>query len=346
MITSAPFGTLKDGTSVTAYTLRNAAGMTVTVLDYACIIQSVLVPDRQGVLRDVVLGYDDVAGYEAGSCFFGAFVGRFANRIAGSAFPLDGVVYHLPPNEGENHLHGTYTAQVFPCEGEGNSLVFCKVSPDGEEGYPGNLSLTITYTLTEDNSLVLDYRAETDRPTVVNLTNHSYFNLSGQGSGDVLQTRLVLEASAFTEADRQTLTTGRILPVEGTPLDFRAGKTIGQDMQGEHPMLRACRGFDLNYVLDAPGEGKVSALATAPDTGITLAMCTTQPGVQLYTGNFVAEDTAPCGKGGLRYPQYAGFCLETQHYPCAPNHPHFPSTTLRPGEEYHQVTVYRFGVEG
>ncbi|MCD8144603.1 MAG: galactose mutarotase [Oscillospiraceae bacterium] len=344
MITSTPFGALQNGEPVTAYTLTNGAGMSVTVLDYACIIQAIRVPDRRGNPVDVALGYDDCAGYEAGSCFFGAFVGRFANRIAGSAFTLDGTEYRLPANEGRNHLHGTYAAQRFDGEIQGDSLVFHKISPDGEEGFPGQLSLTVTYSLTEDNRLLLDYRAETDRPTVLNLTNHTYFNLGGQDSGDTLDTRLTLRASRFTEADSETLTTGRILPVANTPLDFCTGKPIGQDIRADHPMLRDCQGYDLNYVLNQPSMEIAAARAECAATGITLTLYTTQPGVQLYTGNFVTGDAAPCGKGGRRYPQYAGFCLETQHFPCSPNYPQFPSTVLRPGEVYHQITAYQFGV--
>ncbi len=345
MITAAPFGVTKDGVPVTAYTMRNSAGMTVVVLDYACILQSILVPDREGRLVDVTLGYDDLPGYEKGTCTYGAFVGRFANRIAGARFTLDGKEYRLPANEGENHLHGTYTRQVFAAEICGDSLVFRKVSPDGEEGYPGTLSMTITYTLTEDNRLILDYEAETDAPTVINLTNHAYFNLSGAGNGRILDTLLQINASTYTEADEQTLTTGAILPVEGTPLDFRTPKPIGQELQADFPMLKNCLGYDLNYVVDAPGLEQPAAVATSPATGITMTTWTTQPGVQLYTGNFMEGDAVPFGKGGVHYPQYGGFCLETQHYPCAPNHPHFPTTTLRPGEVYHQVTVYGFGVQ-
>lgn len=345
MITSAPFGKLENGQAVTCYTLTNGNGITVKVLDYACIIQSILVPDKNGKPVDIALGYDDIAGYEAGSCFFGSFVGRFANRIAGAAFTLDGTTYQLPKNEGNNHLHGTYTTQVFDAAIQGDSLVFCKVSPDGEEGYPGTFTMTLTYTLTEDNKLILDYQGTTDKPTVVNLTNHSYFNLGGQDSGDILDNKLTLAASRFTEADSETLTTGNILPVDDTVFDFRAGKTIGPDVFRDHPMLRDARGYDLNYVLDAPSMEIPSAQAECARTGITLKMYTTQPGVQLYTGNFVSGDSAPYGKGGKRYPTYGGFCLETQGFPCAPNHDNFPSTVLRPGEVYHQVTAYEFGVK-
>lgn len=341
-VLTSPFGCMPDGTPVTRYTLTNAAGMQVSILDYACVIQSILVPDRKGRLVDVALGYDDLEGYLTGSCFLGAFVGRYANRIAGSAFILDGKEYRLKPNDGRNHLHGTYAHQVFPCRVEGNSLVFHKVSPDGEEGYPGQLTMTITYTLTPDNALRLDYRAETDAPTVVNFTNHTYFNLAGQASGDMLDQVLQLNCSTFTEGDEETLPTGKILPVEGTPFDFRAGKPIGQDIRSDFRQIALCRGYDHNMIFDGPSLHRAQATVYSPETGIRMKMYTTQPATQLYTGNFVDEDAAPCGKGGVRYPRYGGFCLESQHYPCSPNYPQFPSTRLAPGEEYHQVTVYQF----
>lgn len=345
MIQKSLFGVLQSGEPAACYTMTNRNGMTVRVLDYACVIQSLFVPDRTGKLRDVVLGYDSIDGYEAGNCFLGAFVGRFANRIADASFVLDDVTYHLEANEGKNHLHGTFTCQRFDGMMQENSLIFHKIIPDGEEGFPGRLDLTVTYILTEDNRLILDYQAETDRPTVINLTNHSYFNLNGQASGDVLGTRLTLRASQFTEADEETLATGALLPVDSTPMDFRTGKTLGRDIRGDHPMLRNAQGYDLNYVLDAPGLEVPSAAAECEESGIIMRLYTTQPGVQLYTGNFLPGDTAPHGKGGIRYPQYAGFCLETQHFPCSPNHPHFPSTILRPGERFHQVTIYEFGVK-
>lgn len=343
-ITSEAFGCTREGRAVTRWTMENDAGMTVRVLDYGGTIQSIVVPDRDGNPVDVVLGYDDLAGYEAGSCWFGAFIGRYANRIKNAAFSLNGKKYALPKNDGANHLHGTYNYRVFDAAAEGDALVLRYVSPDGEEGFPGTLTVTVTYTLTDDNALRLDYRAVTDADTVVNLTNHSYFNLSGAGSGDVLGHRLQLDASRFTEADAQTLPTGRIRSVEGTALDFRAEKTIGKDLDDEDPLLRDSRGFDHNLILDK-AEGLARAgTAYSPETGIEMTFATTQPAVQLYSGNYVAGDAAPCGKGGVRYPKRGGFCLESQHYPCSPNFPDFPSTVLRPGEEYHEITEYRFGI--
>ena len=343
-ITKEPFGRTKDGREVSRWTLTNAAGMTVRVLEYGCTIQSIVVPDRDGNPVDVVLGYDDLAGYEAGSCWFGAFVGRYANRIKGAAFELNGKSYALPQNDGPNHLHGTFERRVFDAAEEDGALVLRYVSPDGEEGYPGTLTVTVTYALTDDNALRLDYRASTDADTVVNLTNHSYFNLSGAGSGDVLGQSLRLDASRFTDADGESIPTGRILPAEGTALDFREEKTIGRDLDDDDPILRLCCGFDHNLILDkGPGFGPAGA-AYSPDTGVEMIFSTTQPAVQFYAGNHVAEDASPCGKGGVRYPKRGGFCLESQHYPCSPNFPDFPTTLLRPGEEYHEITEYRFGV--
>ena len=343
-ITSAPFGALRDGTAVTCWTLENGRGMTVRVLDYGCTIRSVLVPDRDGGTRDVVLGYDDLAGYEAGTCWFGAFVGRYANRIKNAAFSLNGKTYTLSKNDGENHLHGTFERRVFAGGPEDGRLVLRYTSPDGEEGYPGTLDLTVTYGLTEDNALVLDYRALTDADTVVNLTNHSYFNLDGAGAGDILDHRLTLAAGRYTEAGPDTIPTGQILSVEGTALDLRVGRTV-RDAFGDGTLLAmTCRGFDHNMILDkVPGLAPCGEAFSAA-SGISMEFSTTQPAAQVYTGNFVDGDAAAFGKGGVRYPRYAGLCLESQHYPCSPNFEEFPSTVLHPGEEYHQTTAYRFSV--
>lgn len=342
-ITKAPFGVTADGRAVTRYTMKNSGGMTVRVLDYGCVIQSLEVPDRNGAPVDVVLGYDDLAGYEAGTCWFGAFVGRYANRIKGAAFSLNGTTYALHRNDGENHLHGTFERRSFAASEEGEKLVLRYTSPAGEEGYPGALAVTVTYELREDNTLVLDYRAVTDADTVVNLTNHSYFNLAGQTGGDVLDQRLCLRASRFTEGDEHTTPTGRILSVEGTALDFRAEKALGRDLDDRDPVLALCGGYDHNLILDKE-PGRPDGTAFSPATGIEMTFSTTQPAVQLYSGNFVDGDGAPHGKNGLRYPRRGGFCLESQHYPCSPNFPDFPSTVLRPGELYHQVTEYGFGL--
>ena len=343
-ITSEPFGSTKEGRAVARWTMENDAGMAVRVLTYGCTIQSIVVPDRNGNPVDVVLGYDDLAGYEAGSCWFGAFVGRYANRIKNAAFTLNGKEYSLPKNDGPNHLHGTFERRVFDAAAEDGALVLRYVSPDGEEGYPGALTVTVTYTLAEDNALRLGYRAATDADTVVNLTNHSYFNLSGAGRGDVLGHLLQLDASRFTDADGESIPTGRVLSVAGTALDFRREKPIGRDLDDEDLILRLCGGYDHNMILDKPAGFARGGAAYSPDTGIEMTFSTTQPAVQLYSGNFVAGDAAPCGKDGARYPKRGGFCLESQHYPCSPNFPDFPSTVLRPGEEYHELTEYRFGI--
>lgn len=386
------FGATKSGKTVTRYTMENAAGMAVRILDYGCTIQSILVPDKEGILRDVVLGYDDVDGYEAGSCYIGAFVGRYANRIKDAAFTLDGKGYHLSKNDGNNHLHGSYSFEMFSGSVEEGKLVFRRTSPAGEEGYPGTLQIEVIYELCDDNALVIQYRAVTDEDTVVNFTNHSYFNLNGDG-GDVLGHTLMIGADYFTETDGESIPTGRILPVEDTPLDFRKEKIIGQDIFSEYQQVRQCRGFDHNYVLktgelfgggivkektsceidpkpvetsgdivkddpsaftlkesslrDQEGESRQTVLlpfarAAGDKSGIVLEAYTTQPGVQLYTGNFVDEDAAPFGKNERRVPRYGGFCLETQHFPSSPTIPEFPSTLLSPGEEYRQTTVYRF----
>lgn len=338
-ITSRPFGTTAAGEAVTLYTLKNSKGMSVDVLDYGCTVQSILVKTPGGGTLDVALGYDDISGYENGTCFFGAFVGRYANRIKGSAFELGGKHYEIPANEGKNHLHGVLTRTMFAAAEDKGSLVLKVLSPDGEEGFPGNLDITVKYSLTEENELVMDYTAVTDADTVVNFTNHSYFNLNGGDGGDILGHTLRLNADKFTECDAETIPTGRILPVGGTPMDFTVGKTVGQDIRADIEQLRLCKGYDHNFILRGEdGAMKSVAVLRGDKSGVTMECSTTQPAVQLYTGNFV-DDT---GKGGVYYGQYSALCLETQHYPCSPNFPEFPSTVLHPGEVYRQTTVYKF----
>ena len=340
IITSTPFGKTKAGETVTAFTMKNGNGMTVVVLDYGGTVQSIVVPDRDGRPTDVALGYDDIAGYETGSCWFGAAVGRYANRIGNAAFSLNGHTYHLPKNDGENHLHGVFSHRVFAAGVKDGALALTLVSPDGEEGFPGNMTVTITYTLAEDNALRLGYHAVTDADTHVNLTNHTYFNLSG--GGDILSHRLRLNASCFTEGGAGTLPTGNILPTEGTPLDFRTEKPIGADIFTSCPQLVMCRGYDHNLIFDKKPGLFLCGEAWSEETGIAMTLSTTQPAVQLYTGNYVDEDAAPRGKKGVRYPRYGGFCLETQHYPDSPNNTSFPTTLLLPGEAYRHTTEYRF----
>ena len=342
-ITSRPFGATRGGQTVTCFTLHNRSGMSVELLDWGCVVRSIVVPDRDGVPTDVVLGYDDLSGYESGSCFFGAFVGRYANRIKGAAFELNGRTYRLEKNDGENHLHGVYCTSLFAAEASGDTVTFRRRSPDGEEGYPGALEVEVCYTLTEENELRILYAAKAEEDTVVNLTNHSYFNLAGQGRGNIMDHRLHLTCDRFTEGDAQTLPTGRVLPVADTPMDFRTPRLLGEGLCGADPQLVMCQGYDHNLIFPEGQEGR--GFAVCPRSGIRMDLRTSQPSVQLYTGNYVDGDKAPCGKGGIRYPRYGGFCLETQHYPCSPNFPQFPSTVLWSGETYQSYTVYRFSTE-
>lgn len=344
LIQSEAFGITNSGESITRYMLTNDTGMQVNVLDYGCTVQSIIVPDQSGRPVDVVLGYDDLRGYELGSCYIGAFVGRCANRIKGGSFSLNGQTYHLEKNDGKNHLHGIYSHVRFDAVVESDALVLRRVSPAGEEGYPGKLSVEVRYALRDGNALWIEYRAWTDADTVANFTNHSYFNLNG--SGDMLGHKLTLLASRITERDNQALATGRVLEVAGTPLDFREEKTIGADIFSDAEQIAQCHGYDHNYIIDnSDGSLRRFATAIADKSGIVLEAFTTQPAVQFYTGSYLDEDSAPTGKNGARYPRYAGFCLETQHYPCSPNFSHFPSVILHPGEEYRQETVYQFRLE-
>lgn len=341
-ITSKPFGKTCTGEAVTMYTMSNASGMTVQVLDYGCVIQSLIVPDKNGVATDVVLGYDTMEGYEKGNCFFGTFVGRYANRIGGASFPLNGAIVTLPANEGNNHLHGVIAKKVFAATVEKDALVLRYTSPDGEEGYPATVDITVIYTLSEDNQLKLEYQATADADTVVNFTNHSYFNLNGHTSGNVNGHVLQLSADYITETDAHSIPTGKLLPVAGTAFDFNTAKTVGQEIDTDHQQLVFAGGYDHNYVLKL-GEKGLFAEVVGERSGIRMLCYTTQPGVQLYTGNFVGGDTARgLGKGGAEYGKRSALCLETQHYPDSPNQPSFPSTVLTAGELYDEVTVYQF----
>ena len=342
-ITKEPFGTV-DGQAVDLYTLTNASGAALRVTTYGGIITSLQVPDRDGHLADVVLGFDSLDGYLGEHPYFGAAIGRFGNRIGDAKFTLDGVEYQLAKNDGDNHLHGgikgfdkvVWTATKSD-EKERSVLVLRYVSPDGEENYPGTLTVTIFYTWTHDNVLWVSYQAETDKATPVNLTNHSYFNLAGNGTGDILGHELTVFADAYTPVDDSLIPTGEIATVEGTPLDFRTPTAIGD-------RIEQAGGYDHNFVLrDQDGSPAFAARVLEPSTGRVLECLTTEPGVQLYTGNFL--DGSLTGKDGTVYHQHAGFCLETQHYPDSPNQPTFPSCILRPGEEYRTTTVYRFSAE-
>jgi aldose 1-epimerase len=337
-----------DGKPVELYTLTNAKGMKAQVMTYGATLTGLWVPDRDGKLDDVVLGFDDLQGYLKGHPFFGSTIGRVANRIAKGKFTLDGREYKLFVNNGPNSLHGgkkgfdkvIWSATPLKVKG-GAAVKFTYRSPDGEEGYPGNLSAAVTYTLTDDGELRLDYEATADKATPVNLTNHTYFNLTGQASGTILGHELTLEADKYTPSDATLIPTGEIKPVQGTPLDFTKPHTIGErfDQMKSDP-----RGYDHNFVLNGGGKKLApAARVREPKTGRVMEVLTTEPGVQIYTANFL--DGKLKGKGGVAYPQHAGLCLETQHYPDSVNHPNFPSTILRPGETNRSTTIYKFSAK-
>jgi aldose 1-epimerase len=342
------FGKTADGTPVELYVLTNAKGTIAKVMTYGAILTELHVADRNGKLDDVVLGFDNLKDYLAGHPMFGATVGRVANRIAKGKFTLDGKEYSLAVNARPNSIHGglkgfdkvVWKAEALP-KPDGVAVQLNYRSPDGEEGFPGNLATTVTYTLTNDNELRITYVAKTDRPTPVNLTNHSYFNLAGAKSGDMLGHELMVAADLYTPTDNTLIPTGEIKPVRGTPLDFTSPMPIGARINELNPNLG---GYDHNYVLR--GGGKSLALAARvyePKTGRVMEMFTTEPGVQLYTANFL--DSKRKAKGGAVYGRHQAFCLEAQHFPDAVNHANFPSIILRPGETYTHTTVYRFSTK-
>jgi aldose 1-epimerase len=341
-------GKLPDGSAVEIYTLKSEK-IEVQVMNYGGYVLSIKVPDRTAKAADVVLGFDDPGGYYAanhakGNPFFGPIVGRYANRIAHAKFSLDGKEYTLTKNDGENTLHGgpngfhnqLWTGHIIP---DGVELKY--LSKDGEEGYPGNLSVTVQYTV-KGNELKIDYSATTDKDTVLNLTNHSYFNLAGQGNGTILGDELKLNASRFTPVDSGLIPTGELKPVAGTPFDFTKPHTVGERINANDEQLRlGHNGYDHNFVIDGGGkELKEAAEVYDPASGRVLTVLTTQPGVQFYTANFL--DGSIKGKGGIAYPRNAALCLETQHFPDSPNQPDFPTTVLKPGSEFHSTTIYRF----
>lgn len=348
--TRADFGTMPDGTPVDLYTLTNVNGLVAEITTYGGAIVSLLVPDRDGNLGDVVLGFDTLDDYITKSPFFGCITGRYANRIGGARFTLNGVEYVLEQNEGENHLHGGikgFDKVVWDAEpqsgDDGPELRLTYLSEDGEGNYPGNLSVEVVYTLTNDDELRIDYLATTDKDTIVNLTNHTYFNLADGGAGDILDHELMIAADRFTPVDERSIPTGELRSVESTPLDFRQSAAIGARIDQSDEQLRYGGGYDHNFVLNnGGGELALAARVQDPVTGRVMEVYTTEPGVQLYTGNFLNGSFA--GKGGIRYPKRSAFCLETQHFPDSPNKPDFPSTVLRVGETYQTTTVYRFTV--
>jgi len=342
------FGTLPSGEEIQIYTLKNQNGLEARIMTYGGVVVSLKTPDRSGKLADVVLGFDGLEGYAKGCPYFGAIVGRYGNRIGGAKFTLDGKTYTLAANNGPNHLHGGlvgFDKKVWSVKSaDDSSVVLALVSPDGEEGYPGTLSVTVTYTVTDANELKIHYEATTDKPTVCNLTNHSYFNLKDAGASPILDHEILINADRFTPVDATLIPTGELRPVEGTPFDFRAAHKIGERIEADNEQLRFGGGYDHNFVLNRTGDGlEPAARVTEPVTGRVMEVLTTEPGVQFYTGNFL--DGTLTGKGGVAYQKRSAFCLETQHFPDSPNKPSFPSVTLRPGEKYDTTTVYRFSAE-
>jgi aldose 1-epimerase len=341
------FGKTKDGREAHLFTLSNKSGMQVVISDFGGTVVSIKVPDRNGKIGDVVLGYDTVSGYQEGTASFGGTVGRYANRIGGAKFSLDGKEYTLEKNNGENHLHGGFNKVLWDAEPgagkAGPSLKIHYLSKDGEENFPGNLSVTVFFTLTDTDELKIEYTATTDKKTVLNLTNHSYFNLAD--SGTILNHQLTLKASRFTPVDAGMIPTGELRPVVGTPFDFRQATAIGARIEQDDEQLKLGHGYDHNWVLDAgmKSEPSLAAILYEPTTGRVVEAWTTEPGIQIYTGNFL--DGTSHDKGGKTYERRSAVCLETQHFPDSPNHPDFPTTTLAPGKEFHSITIYKFSTK-
>jgi aldose 1-epimerase len=351
-VTKVPFGTTPEGTQVDKYTLTNAHGVRVAILTYGGIVQSIDVPDKNGKLGDVALGFDRLEDYVNSSPYFGAIIGRYANRIAQGKFTLDGIPNQIPVNNGPNALHGGtkgFDKEVWAATPiEGSDWVGVELgyfSRDGQMGFPGNLDVTVRYTLNNDNALAIHYSAMTDSDTVLNLTNHTYFNLAGAGNGNVLDQIAMINADQFTPIDKTLIPTGELQSVKGTALDFTKPTVIGARIHSDEEQLKYAEpkqgGYDFNWVLNNPGNlNALAARVTDPVSGRTVEMYTTEPGVQFYTGNFL--DGTLSGKSDLTYEHWGAFTLEAQHYPDSPNHANFPSTELKPGQMYTQTTIYRF----
>ena len=341
---------VRDGRPVILYTLKNSHGMEVRAMNYGGILQAIRVPDRKGNFADIVLGHDTAEGYMPNPPYIGAIVGRYANRIANGTFTLDGKTYNLPKNDGPNTLHGGTTRTFDKVMWESqpikdkNGVLFEFLSKDGDDGFPGNLKMKVSYVLTDSNELVIDYEATTDKATPINVSQHSYFNLKGEGNGDILDHEVMINADRFTPVDKNLIPTGELRPVKGTPLDFTKPTRIGTRIDDNYEQLVLAHGYDHNFVINRKGAGMtLAARVYDPSTGRTLEVSTTQPAVQFYTGNFL--DGTVTGKEGHVYKRRFGFCLETQHYPDSPNHPDFPNTILRPGETFHQVTAFKFSAK-
>ncbi|MEI8290108.1 MAG: aldose epimerase family protein [Verrucomicrobiota bacterium] len=350
-ISKANFGKLPDGKLVDIYTLRNSKGTEARIITYGGIVQSLKLADRNGKFDDIVLGYDDLAGYLSAKGYFGPLIGRYANRIGGAKFSLDGRTYTLAANNNGHSLHGGKQGfdkvvwQVAAAEtgGNGPELKLTYLSPDGEEGFPGNLNVVAEYSLTEEDELRLKLSARTDRATVVNLTQHSFFNLRGQGNGDVLDHEVMIHAAKTTPVDKGLIPTGEFADVSGTPFDFRKPATIGSRINDSDPVLQYGSGYNHNWIIDKPlGQYGLHARVVEHGSGRTMEVWSEEPGLQFYAGNSL--DGSVKGKGGVAYQSHAGFCMEPQHYPDSPNKPQFPSVVLKPGETYHNIIIYKFSV--
>jgi aldose 1-epimerase len=343
------FGKTRDGATVYRYVLTNQRNIEAVVISYGASLVQLKIPDRDGKIADVVLGYDDLDGYEQDKAYLGATVGRYANRIAGGQFVLDGTTFHIPKNNGANSLHGGirgFNKKVWTgvdrSRADAQIIELSYTSPDGEEGFPGALKVTVTYTLPADkNELRIDYSATTDKDTVLNLTNHSYFNLTGDPAQEIVNHEILLRAKAFTPVNSALIPTGELRPVAGTPFDFTKSAVIAARINQDNEQLKFGMGYDLNWVLEKKGTGvQLAAEAIEPTSGRVLEVLTTEPGIQFYTGNSL--DGTARGKGGQIYARRTAFCLETQHYPDSPNQPNFPTTELRPGQIYQSTTILRF----
>jgi aldose 1-epimerase len=342
------FGKTEDGQTVDLYILTNKNGVEAGITNYGGTVVWLKAPGRDGKRDDVVLGYDTVDGYATGKAYIGATVGRYANRIAHATFTLDGTTYSLAKNDGDNHLHGGFSKRVWTAKdvsgSAGQALELAYLSKDGDEGFPGNLSVKVVYTLTQENELKIDYSATTDKDTVLNLTNHAYFNLAGQGNGDILQQQIMIRADWFTPIDAVSIPTGELRSVKGTPFDFMNLTAIGARIDQDDQQLKLGKGYDHNWVLNNEKAGSLFLAAQAydPHSGRLLEVWTTEPGIQLYTGNFL---DGIHGRDGKVYNRRDAFCLETQHFPDSPNHPSFPTTELKPGQHFESTTVYKFSVK-